>query len=128
MTYFVASEIWRGGMVPDDNSRWFQMRTDYQTTVSEADAVLALVRLDLTGEIEKVALCQVCGIQWYVQKKRTFRFRGAVCRESYYVNHPDYHKRKAKAQQKYRRNKKLKEMAEGPYKRVASMLEASTRR
>ena len=78
VTYFVASEIWRGGMVPDDNSRWFQMRMDHQTTISEADAVLSLVRLDLAGEIEKVALCQVCRNRWYVQAKRNYRFCGSA--------------------------------------------------
>lgn len=112
VTYLVGADIWRGGMVPDEKVRWFQIKIDRHTTISEADAVLALVRLDLTGEIGKVALCQMCHLRWYFRGKRNYHFCGKECRAAYYAKHPDYHKRKAETQKKYRRNQKLREKAE----------------
>jgi len=107
VTYFVAGDVWRGGMVPDDNSRWFQMKTGGWTTVSEADAVLCLVRLDLTGEIGKVRLCETCLDRWRVAAKSNYRFCSSDCREAFYAKQPNYHARKAANQRKYRRNLKL---------------------
>jgi hypothetical protein len=113
VTYFVASEIWRGGLVPQDNPRWFQMKTQpsmhspFQITVSEADAVMSLVRLDLIGEITKVRLCDMCQDVWLAARKSDQHCCSTQCREAFYAKHPDYHHRKATNQRGYRRRLKL---------------------
>jgi len=108
VTYDVAVDIWRGGMVPDRKSRWFQMKIDRETTISEADAALSLVRLDLIGEIEKVRLCENCAERWFVAKKN-FRFcSGGGCREASYAKDPKYLRRKANNQREYRKRLKLR--------------------
>jgi hypothetical protein len=116
VTLFLARDDWHGGMVPSENSRWFQIKViragKLPQTISEADAVLSLVRLDLIGEIGKVRPCQKCQIRWCVRTRSTYRFCGKECREAFYAKHPDYHTRKADAQRKYRLRKKLKEVSE----------------
>lgn len=107
VTYFVAGDVWRSGMVPDDNSRWFEMKIGGWTTVSEADAVLCLVRLDLTGEVGQVRLCETCRDRWRVAAKSNYRFCSSDCRSAFYAKQPNYHARKAANQRKYRRNLKL---------------------
>src|SRR5580698_9624448 len=106
VTYFVAGDEWRGGMVPDDVPQMFETKIGPQD-VNEGDAVLCLVRLDLIGEIANVRLCENCRERWYARAKSNYKFCGDKCREDFHTNHPDYHKRKAKAQRKYRRQKKL---------------------
>ena len=87
---------------------WFQMKIDRETTISEADAVLSLVRLDLIGEIEKVRLCENCAERWFVAKKN-FRFcSGGACREASYAKDPKYRRRKANNQREYRKRVKLR--------------------
>jgi hypothetical protein len=102
VTYFVAADFLHGGMVPDDNRRCFRMKIDHQTTISEGDAVLSLVRLDLVGDIEKVRLCENCSERWFVAHKN-FRFcSGNSCREDSYAKDPKYLRRKAYNQRAYR--------------------------
>ena len=92
-------------MVPDSNKRWFQMKIN-AWTISEADVVLALVRLDLSGEVHKVRLCEMCKDRWRVAEKSNYRFCSAQCREAFYVSQPGYDEQKAKNQRKYRTNLK----------------------
>lgn len=116
VTIFLARDDWHGGMVPGENSRWFQIKViragKFPQTISEADAVLSLVRLDLIGEIRKVRPCYMCQVRWFVRTRSNYRFCGKECREAFYATHPDYHTRKAGAQRKYRLRKKLKEESE----------------
>lgn len=113
VTYFVFPDAWWGGMVPNPNSRWFQIKLDpsfraESRTISEADAVLSLVRLDLVGDIGKVCRCQMCQDRWRVAAKSSYRFCSAKCREEFYKRLPDYHSRKAANQRAFR--KRLKQI------------------
>ncbi len=56
-------------MVPDENKRWFQMHIGNET-ISEADAVISLVRLAESGDLGKVRLCEMCKERWRVAAKR----------------------------------------------------------
>ena len=50
VTYNVYVGTWHFGMVPDDNRKSFQMKIG-DRTIAEADAVMAMVRLDSTGDL-----------------------------------------------------------------------------
>jgi hypothetical protein len=106
----VMQNLWAGGMVPDVKERWFQTKLN-GWTISEGDAVLSLVRLDLTSELHKVALCGMCEKRWRVAAKSHYKFCSDGCRETYYAKSPNYHRRKAAAQRKYRENRKRAEAA-----------------
>lgn len=106
----VAQNLWAGGMVPDVKGRWFQTKLN-GWTISEGDAVLSLVRLDLSGELHKVTLCGMCKKRWRVAAKSHYKFCSPECRIAYYAKSPDYHSRKAATQRTYRENKKLSEAA-----------------
>ena len=96
---------WIFGMVPDENKRWFRM-TIGQETISEADAVISLVRLAETGDLRKVRRCEMCKERWLVAAKRNYRFCSDRCRETFYASSSDYHSRKAANQRRYRENLK----------------------
>lgn len=107
VTFFIAEGAWLGGMAPKSNSRWFETKIQpvkHQPwiSLSEPDAVLSLVRLDLTGEIAKVRLCENCGERWRVATKSDAKFCSAECRQGFYAKRPEYHARKAANQRKYR--------------------------
>jgi len=96
----ILQALWAGGMVPD--------RKGFETAisgcpVSEADAALALVRLDLNGDLTKLGLCEMCQERWRVASKRSYRFCSKECREGFYTKAPDYHERKARTQREYRK-------------------------
>jgi hypothetical protein len=102
---------WWGGMVPNPNSRWFETKLEpsfrgESRTISEADAVLSLVRLDLVREIGKVRRCQLCQERWRVAAKSSYRFCSAKCREEFYKRLPEYHSRKAANQRAFRKRLK----------------------
>ncbi len=101
VTLRVFQGAWRHGMVPDDNQDWFQIKIDDQT-VSEADVVMALMRLNLTGDVTKVCRCDNCEDCWLFAAKKNYHFCSAKCREAFYKKAPDYHARKAANQKKYR--------------------------
>ena len=105
-TYVIAGRGWIFGMVPDENRRSFQIKLGDET-ISEADAVLSLVRLAETGDIKKIRLCETCKEVWLFAAKRNYRFCSDRCREGFYTTSPDYHSRKAANQQKYRERLKL---------------------
>jgi hypothetical protein len=111
-TYVLAARAWVFGMVPDENKRWFQMKIGYQT-ISEADAVISLVRLAETGDLGKVRLCEMCKERWRVAAKRSYRFCSDECRETFYAKAPDYHSRKAANQRRYRESVKRIQAAHG---------------
>jgi hypothetical protein len=106
LTYLVAYPTWSGGMVPDNKKGSFQIDIDRETTISEADAVLSLVRLDLIGEIQKVRLCEHCSQQWFVARKNFHFCSGNGCREASYAKNPKYLSRKALNQKAYRNRMK----------------------
>ncbi|MGH9727511.1 MAG: hypothetical protein ACRD4V_02835 [Candidatus Acidiferrales bacterium] len=105
LTYFIHAELWMGGMVPDARSEWFEVPLN-GFRVSEADAVLALVRLDLTGELGKVRVCEMCHRRWCVAGRSHYRFCSKGCREAWYESQPDYHERKARNARRYRQLEK----------------------
>jgi len=106
----VLQHRWIGGMVPDDKKRWYHL-TIRDSIFSEADAALSLVRLDLTGDLDKIRLCDMCQERWRVAAKSHYRFCGPDCREAYYAKAPGYHARKADTQRKYRKGLKDKAAA-----------------
>ena len=77
-----------------------------QETISEADAVISLVRLAETGDLRKVRRCEMCKERWLVAAKRNYRFCSDRCRETFYASSSDYHSRKAANQRRYRENLK----------------------
>jgi len=103
---------WIFGLVPDENKRWFRMTIDRET-ISEADAVISLVRLAETGDLRKVRLCEMCEKRWRIAAKRNYRFCSKDCREAFYANAPDYHNRKAANQRRYRENQKRNRANQG---------------
>ena len=113
-TYAILGGGWLFGMVPDENRRWFQISIGYET-ISEADAVISLVRLAETGDLGKVRLCEMCKERWRVAAKRNYRFCSNQCREGFYAKSPDYHSRKAANQRKYRENLKRSQVAHGAF-------------
>jgi len=116
VTYFEHAYICLGGMVADVNSRQFQMKINrpegFRQNISEADAVMSLVRLDLVGEVTKVRLCDVCQDQWLAARKSDHHCCSAECRESFYKQNLNYHERKAATQRNYRRRLKERERAQ----------------
>jgi len=102
LTYDVSYASWSGGMVPDNKKGSFQIEINRQATISEGDAVLSLVRLDLIGEIQKVRLCEHCSQRWFVARKNFHFCSGNGCREASYAKDPKYLRRKALNQKAYR--------------------------
>jgi hypothetical protein len=113
-TFVILSRAWIFGMVPDENKRWFQMAIGDET-ISEADAVISLVRLAETGELGKVRLCDMCKKHWRVAAKKHYRFCSEECREAFYARDPDYHSRKAANQRRYRENLKRNQVAQNTF-------------
>ncbi len=107
-TISAVQNIWAGGMVPDVKKRWFQTTLN-GWPISEGDAVLSLVRLDLSGELHKVALCEMCKKNWRVAAKSHYKFCSGECRVAYYAESPDFNSRKAANQREYREREKRKE-------------------
>ena len=102
----ILQALWAGGMAPD-RGRGFET-TINGYPIAEADAALSLVRLDLSGDLAKVGLCEMCHERWRVASKRSYRFCSKECREKSYAQLPDYHERKARTQREYRRKEKLR--------------------
>ena len=107
----MLQNIWAGGMAPDRRRGWFETAIG-AWPVSEADAALALVRLDLTGELYKVCLCGMCHQRWLVASKSSYRFCSQECREEFYIKSPAYHQRKADNQKRYRSRQKAAHAAQ----------------
>ena len=106
--YVVIADMRSAGLLPDENKREFRLQVGEWELV-EADAALSLVRLYLTGELDKVQLCEMCRKNWRVRAKSHYRFCSAQCRETYYIHSPNYHERKRKNQSEYRdRLKRMK--------------------
>jgi len=113
VTYVMGARKWLFfGMVPDGGKRWYQMCIGQQL-LTEADAVIALLRLAETGDLHKVRLCEMCHRHWLVAARRNSRFCSQKCREAFYAKSPDYHSRKAANQRKYRENLKRTQAARG---------------
>ena len=92
-------------MVPDEEAAGFTMEVG-AATVSEADVIMALLRLASVGDLRKIRLCKNCKERWVFAAKRSYLFCSDKCREMFYVKSPDYHDRKARNQRKYRRQLK----------------------
>jgi hypothetical protein len=88
-------------MVPDEKKRFSQIKVG-ERTVSEADAVMSLVRLASIGGLKKVHLCKMCKQRWHVAAKRNYRFCSNECWESFYKSAPEYNETKAAIQRRYR--------------------------
>lgn len=114
VTHSVYIGTWHFGMVPDDNRKCFQMKIG-DRTIAEADAVMAMVRLDSAGDLSQVHLCEMCDRKWHVAAKRSYRFCSDACRTEFYANSPNYHEKKADIQRRYRARLKERE-ARNPFK------------
>jgi hypothetical protein len=104
--FSLMADQWRFGVLPDANKGSFQIRVD-GCTVTESDAAIAMVRLNITGELYKVHLCDMCRSRWRVSDRKIDRFCGDKCREAFYLKSPNYRETKKKNQREYR--KRLKE-------------------
>jgi len=98
---------WRSGMMPETREEWFCAQIDGQL-ISEADAVMALVRLYVTDNLKLVILCEGCKTRWRVRGKSHFKFCGPKCRKQFYARAPGYHANRVAIQQRYRNNLKKK--------------------
>lgn len=106
VSYTVSADEWRYGLVPDQNRRCFETKIG-PYKVSEADAAMALVRLDASGELSEVKLCEHCHRVWLYARRPTFdRHCSKECREAAYKEDPQYLARKAKNQRNYRDSQK----------------------
>ena len=83
VTHSVFVGTWHFGMVPDDNRQSYSTKIG-DRTIAEADAVMAMVRLDSTGDLGQVHLCEMCQQEWHVAAKRSYRFCSDVCRTNFY--------------------------------------------
>jgi hypothetical protein len=108
VTLSVFENTWHFGMVPDDNRKSFQMKIGART-IAEADAVIAMVRLDSAGDLGQVHLCRMCQQNWYVAAKRSYQFCSDACRKGFYASSPNYHQKKADTQRRYRARLKERE-------------------
>ena len=66
--FSLMADQWRFGVLPDAKKGSFQIRVD-GCTVTESDAVIAMVRLNITGELYKVHLCDMCRSRWRVSDR-----------------------------------------------------------
>jgi hypothetical protein len=71
-------------------------------TVSEGDAVLAVLRLAQRGLLNRVRLCAHCAQTWMYANKSHYKFCTQKCRESHFAHSDEYKKRKASNQRAYR--------------------------
>lgn len=71
-------------------------------TVSEGDAVLAVLRLAARGLLDRVRLCETCSQIWLYAKHRNYRFCSSKCRQNYYAHTEEYRTRKAGQMRQYR--------------------------
>ena len=108
--YVITSDARGGGLVPDVDKRTFKLSFGDWELVG-ADAALALVRLFLKGELQRVQLCEMCKQRWVDRAKSHYKFCSGECREGYYAEAPGYAKRKADNQARYREHKKRAEVA-----------------
>lgn len=107
VSYFMATDEWRFGLVPDTKRKQFEMKLGTYT-VTEADAVMAMVRLDAIGQLKQVKLCEQCRKEWRVLREID-RFCGEACRLEFYASSKEQQDRKAANQKKYRQKLKLLE-------------------
>ena len=107
VTYIVTPDEWRYGIVPD-SKRLFQMQVG-RFTATEADAAMSLVRLDASGQLSQVRLCEQCKEVWRVSLREIDRFCGEACRTAFNTQSTDYRDRKKINQREYR--KRLKQAA-----------------
>lgn len=105
VSYTVTQDEWRFGIVPDANQGLFQMKVG-PFTATEADAVMSMVRLDASGQLSQVRLCEECKEVWRVSLREMDRFCGEACRTAFRVKSPEYHAKKAASQREYRKQEK----------------------
>jgi hypothetical protein len=107
VSYLMATDDWRFGMVPDTKRKQFEMKLGTYT-ITEADAVMAMVRLDAIGQLRQVKLCEQCKSEWRVLREID-RFCSETCRVAFYADSPEQLNRKAANQRRYRQKLKLAE-------------------
>jgi hypothetical protein len=101
----VITDAHAAGLTPTARQGVSKLRVG-EWAVTEADTALALVRLFLNNELERVAVCEMCAQRWFSKSKSNFRFCSDECREGFYVKSDTYHARKARTQRKYRLKQK----------------------
>jgi hypothetical protein len=108
--YTTITETRSGGLSPDTNKHWYQLQFG-EWALSEADVAIALVRLHLTGEWQRLRLCERCKRHWLVATKSHYRFCGDECRESYYAESEGFGEHRAEIQKRYRQRLKKRQQA-----------------
>ena len=106
VTYSLAYDTLRGVMNPDKDPRGFNAEIVPGITISEADAVLSLLQLDLLGDLDRLRLCRTCKARWFLAAKKNYRFCGPICRAEFYKSEPEYLPRKRRNQREYRQRLK----------------------
>jgi hypothetical protein len=108
VSYLVTTAHWRSGLIPDLSKRFFQTNVG-TSLVTEADAILALVRLDVDGDLIKVKLCEMCKKRWHVAVRKIDKFCQEACRQQFYASSPDYRPRRVRIQRNFRKRVKQAE-------------------
>jgi hypothetical protein len=111
VSYTLVIDEWRLGLVPDTIRGSFQVELG-PFTVTEADVVMAMVRLDANGELGQVRLCPQCKKIYRVSLREMDRFCGKVCWLAHQAADPEHLKRKAKNQAEHRKREKRKAVEE----------------
>jgi hypothetical protein len=101
VSHALFSNEWRFGVVPDTRTGAFQIMIG-TFLITEADAVLAMVRLEATGELNKVRLCETCKKRWRVSHREMDRFCSEECRQAFHMSSPGAKERNAAKQRRYR--------------------------
>jgi hypothetical protein len=71
-------------------------------TVSEGDAVLAVLRLAQRGLLNRIKLCKTCARTWMYAKHSNYRFCSEECREAFFMQTDEYRAKKARQMRQYR--------------------------
>lgn len=81
-------------------------------TVSEGDAVLAILRLAQRGLLDRVRPCPTCLQTWVYAKHTNYKFCSTKCRENYYTKTDEYRAKKADQMRQYRDRLRRREALE----------------
>lgn len=108
--YTTMTETRAAGLAPDANKRSFHLQYG-ESMLYEADAAISLVRLYLSGDWERLRLCEKCKRRWLVATKSHYRFCGEQCRESYYAESEGFSEHRAEIQKRYRQRLKKRQQA-----------------
>jgi len=103
--YDLAADVWRPAMLADAKGEW--TTTVEGQTISEADAVRALIGLHLVDKLRNLGQCTACQ-SWYFVTKSHKKFCSEECRVQSYPKAPGFNARKAEIQRLWRERERIK--------------------